>query len=228
MSKTVRFVAVLWVASLIALAAKAEELSPYPSPAHAWTKREYIDFYFAHYNGNTALPHLRTDAQRRLFARLVDPGNLPAIVNSGKTESERRQNINVVLAVMGEIRASYNISVVIGEPLQEELTRVQIFTIEVLDAAVPLWSSDPGGRQEAWKTTFFGIVRSLSETNVYSDEQIVRLTEAIAQHYPAVAAIFSEADKSQLRSQVEALLAAQNSERVAEGFSQLMKVIRAN
>jgi hypothetical protein len=228
MSKIGRWALILLALSSAAVAAKAENGLPYPSPSQAWTKREYVDFYFAHYNGNTALPHLRAGPQRTLFARLVDPGNLPAIVESGKTENERRQNINVVLAVMGAVRASYNISVVIGEPLQEELTRVQIFTIEVLDAAVPLWSSEPGGRQEAWKTTFFGIMRSLSETNIYSEEQIVRLSEAVVRHYPAIAAIFTEADKRQLRSQVEALLAAETSERVAGSFSQLMQVIRAN
>jgi hypothetical protein len=228
MSNIARLALFLLALNLAALAAKAEDGSPYPSPAQAWTKREYVDFYFAHYNGNTALPHLRTEAQRELFARLVDPGNLPAIVNSGKTANERRQNINVVLAIMGAVRASYNISVVIGEPLQEELTRVQIFTIEVLDAAVPLWSSEPGGRQEAWKTTFFGIMRSLSETNIYSEEQIVRLTEAITQHYPTIATIFTEADKRQLRAQIETLLAADTPDTAGERLSKLMQAVRAN
>lgn len=218
----------LLAAGLSVLAAKAEDGSPYPSPAQAWTKREYVDFYFTHYNGNIALPHLRTDAQRALFARLTDSENLRAIVGTGKDANERRQNVNVVLAIMGAVRASYNISVVIGEPLQEELTRVQIFTIEVLDAAVPLWSSESGSRQEAWKTTFFGIVRSLSETNIYSDEQIVRLSDAIATHYPAIATIFTEADKRQLRAQVESLLAGETSDKTGESFSRLMQAIRAD
>jgi hypothetical protein len=91
-----------------------------------------------------------------------------------------------------------------------------------------LWSSEPGGRQEAWKTTFFGIMRSLSETNIYSEEQIVRLTEAITQHYPTIATIFTEADKRQLRAQIETLLAADTPDTAGERLSKLMQAVRAN
>ena len=38
--------------------ATAGQPSHFPSPHHPWTTREYVDFYFAHYNGNRALPHL--------------------------------------------------------------------------------------------------------------------------------------------------------------------------
>jgi hypothetical protein len=38
-----------------------------------WTSRDYVDFYFRHYNGHVPLPRLRNAAQENLFNHLVDP-----------------------------------------------------------------------------------------------------------------------------------------------------------
>ncbi len=46
-----------------------------------WTSRDYVDFYFRHYNGHVPLPHLRDETQKALFNHLVDPGNITRIEN---------------------------------------------------------------------------------------------------------------------------------------------------
>ena len=62
-------------------AAPAFAGNSFPSPEQPWTKSEYVDFYFAHYNGNLALPHLRSAEGRALIDRLVDRDNVERIVS---------------------------------------------------------------------------------------------------------------------------------------------------
>jgi hypothetical protein len=207
--------------------AAAEDKLTYPSPFRAWTKADYINFYFAHYNGNTALPHLRGHPQRELFARLVDRENLRAITSKSSTDDERRQNINLVLATMGAVRSAYAYAVLVGEPLQEELMQIQIFLLELLDRSVRLWNVSAGfSREGAWRTTFFGIVHTLGDFKLYSDAQTTRLADAVGRHYPAIAPILSSHDKARLRAELTRLLEAPPSATVEEALSRLLLIVR--
>src|SRR5207237_7743786 len=140
-----------------------------PSPAKPWTKHEYVDFYFSHWNGNLALPYLREPSVRATFERIVDPENVRLITASNASTEEKQRQVMLVLSTMGEIRAAYDYAVLVGEPLQEELTRVQAFTLLVLDAAVQLSRGEfiEPNRKDAWRTTLLGVFDSLSERSRY-------------------------------------------------------------
>ena len=61
-----------WMCLALAVtAARAEESQ--------WSSRDYVDFYFRHYNGHVPLPHLRDETQKDLFRHLTDPGNITRI-----------------------------------------------------------------------------------------------------------------------------------------------------
>lgn len=171
----------------------------FPSPEHPWTKRDYVDFYFAHYNGNQALPHLRNAEGRALIERLVDPQNIAHIVEGPASLADKRLQIATILMAAGEIRSAYNYAVFVGEPLSEELTRVQDFTLAVVDAAARLSQGEVGATSiSAWQTTVSGVMHSLGERDVYSTDQRIRLTDAIARCYPALYALLNEADRNAL------------------------------
>ena len=178
----------------------------FPSPEQPWTKREYVDFYFTHFNGNLALPHLRNAEGRALIERLVDPGNVGRIIEGPASLADKRLQIATILMAAGEIRSAYNYAVFVGEPLAEELTRVQSFTLAVVDAAARLSQSEASASSvSAWRTTLSGVIHSLSEREVYSVEQRARLTAAIAQHYPALHPLLSNDDRRELQRRVRAL-----------------------
>jgi hypothetical protein len=178
----------------------------FPSPEQPWTKREYVDFYFTHFNGNLALPHLRSADGRALIERLVDPGNVARIIEGRASLADKRLQIATILMAAGEIRSAYNYAVFVGEPLAEELTRVQSFTLSVVDAAAQLAQGEASASSvSAWSTTLSGVIHSLSERDIYSIEQRSRLTAAIAQHYPALHPLLSAADRRELQQRVSAL-----------------------
>jgi hypothetical protein len=178
----------------------------FPSPEQPWTKREYVDFYFTHFNGNLALPHLRSAEGRALVERLADPGNVTRIIESPASLADKRLQIATILMAAGEIRSAYNYAVFVGEPLSEELTRVQSFTLAVVDAAARLAQGEASASSvSAWRTTLSGVIHSLGEREIYSIEQRTRLTAAIAQHYPALHPLLSDDDRRDLQRRVSAL-----------------------
>lgn len=193
-----------------------------------WTRREYVDFRFRHYSGTRPLPHLRHADERVTFERLVDPANIRHIVASDLPLEEKRLQIAIILAVMGETRAAYNYAVLIGEPLQEELVRVQSFTLDLLTAAIRLTPTAPSDRRDAWSTTYLGVVQSLGERNIYSTTQLASLAVALARHYPVASRILSTADRYDVENRIARMLAAETDPALRTAYAQLLQTIGAN
>jgi hypothetical protein len=100
--------------------------------------------------------------------------------------------------------------VFVGEPLSEELTRVQDFTLAVVDAAARLSQGEAGATSiSAWLTTLSGVMHSLGERHIYSTDQRTRLTEAIARCYPALHALLDDADRRALSQRMAELSMAE-------------------
>jgi hypothetical protein len=193
----VRFLALIFLAASLAGAAAANPA--YPEPGMAWTERQYVDFHFAHYNGRRALPHLRDTASARLFNRLVDPANIVAIRAAHGDAATRRLALDQVLAAVGATRSSYLYAAQIGEPLAEELTRVQVFQLELVAAILAAGTSpDLTKTHPAWRTAFLGAAASLEENGLYTDEQALMLVEAIASHFKTIAPVLQPGDREYL------------------------------
>ena len=204
-----RLVLGLLVALALSVSAAAGQPSHFPSPHQPWTSREYVNFYFGHYNGNRALPHLRSQTTARLFDRLVDQTNVHQLLESNASKDEKRSELAVILSTMGEIRAAYAYALYVGEPLQEELTRIRAFMLFLIDQAIGLGEGRGDPAASAWKTTLWNVVESLSERDVYSAEQVAILSETLAAHYNQLSAILADSDRLRLRSRIETLAASE-------------------
>lgn len=165
-----------------------------------WTSRDYVDLYFRHYNGRVPLPHLRDEAQKVLFNHLVDPGNISRIEAAPISNEEKLRQLRTILAVLGAYRAAYYVAVIVGEPLEQELTLVQVHSLEVTDAVARLVRLSPkgDGAQPAWATLVEGVVESVDDSKLYSPAQRTIMAEAIMQHYPAIAAVLADTDRRHL------------------------------
>jgi hypothetical protein len=193
----VRLLALALLATLLAAAAAANPA--YPDPGQAWTERQYVDFHFAHYNGRRALPHLREADSARLFNRLVDPANIEAIRAAHGNAAARRLALDQVLAAVGAIRSSYLYAAQVGEPLAEELTRIQVFQLELVAAILAAGASpDLTKTHPAWRTAFLGAVASLEENGLYTDEQALMLVQAMVKHFGAIAPVLLPEDREDL------------------------------
>ena len=165
-----------------------------------WTSRDYVDLYFRHYNGRVPLPHLRDEAQKALFNHLVDPANISSIVEAPIPNDEKLRQLRIILAVLGAYRAAYNVAVIVGEPLEQELTLVQVHTLEVAEAVAKLVRLSPAdeGSSTAWATLVAGVIESVGDSKVYSPAQSAIMADAVTLHYPAIAAVLSGDERRRL------------------------------
>ena len=165
-----------------------------------WTSRDYVDLYFRHYNGRVPLPHLRDEAQKALFNPLTDPANITRIETAPISNEEKLRQLRIILAVLGAYRAAYNVAVIVGEPLEQELTLVQVHSLEVAEAVAKLVHLSPAdeGSSTAWATLVEGVIESVGDSKVYSPAQSAIMADAVTLHYPAIAAVLAEDDRHRL------------------------------
>jgi hypothetical protein len=165
-----------------------------------WTSRDYVDFYFRHYNGHVPLPHLRDEKQKALFGHLIDPGNITRIEDSPASNDEKLRQLRIILAILGSYRAAYNVAVIVGEPLQQELTLVQVHTLEVAAVVAKLvhLSHADEGASTAWATLVEGVIESVGDSKRYSSIQRTVMADAVTLHYPAISAVLSEIERHRM------------------------------
>ncbi len=219
-----------WVFGLFLLAGLPVTLplaaAEYPSPATHWSEREYIDFYFLHYNTHQALPHLRNAESRALFERLTDRANIGRILDGSAARLEKQRQLQMILAAMGGIRGAYNLALMIGEPLREELVRVQIFHLYLIGVVAEFEEDVAAARGgPAMKTAWLGVIQSLSEEGMYSTAQIAALSDAAARRYPSIRELFTARERTMLRGRIEALQAKQTATQSRLALSRLLATV---
>ncbi len=207
--------------ALAAATAKADEAR--------WTSRDYVDLYFRHYNGRVPLPHLRDEVQKALFSHLIDPGNINRIEEAPVSNDEKLRQLRIILAVLGAYRAAYNVAVIVGEPLEQELTLVQVHTLEVADSVAKLvrLSPESGGAPSAWATLVAGVIESVGDSKVYSPAQNTIMADAVTLHYPAIAAVLAEDERSRLRAQALKLSDAGSDAALREALKRMKQALSA-
>jgi hypothetical protein len=178
-----------------------------------WTSRDYVDFYFRHYNGHVPLPHLRNETQKALFNHLIDPGNITRIEQAPVSNDEKLRQLRIILAILGSYRAAYNVAVVVGEPLQQELTLVQVHTLEVADAVAKLvrLSHADEGASTPWATLVEGVIESVGDSKRYSSIQRAVMADAVTLHYPAIAEVLSATERQRLDEAVRRMKQARSA-----------------
>ena len=183
----------------LALAATAARADDTP-----WTSSDYVDLYFRHYNGHVPLPHLREEGQKALFKHLVDPATISRIAAAPVSNDEKLRQLRIILAVLGAYRGAYNVAVIVGEPLEQELSLVQVHSLEVADAVAGFMqksSTDPGS-STAWATLVEGVIESAGDSARYSPAQSAIMANAVTLHYPAISVVLTEDERRRLRQQV--------------------------
>jgi alkylhydroperoxidase/carboxymuconolactone decarboxylase family protein YurZ len=172
-----------------------------------WSSSDYVDSYFRHYNGHVPLPHLRDPVQKALFNHLIDPANITRIETSSATFDEKLRQLRIILAVLGSYRAAYNVAVIVGEPLEQELTLVQAYSLAVAAAVATLVHARPAERDasSAWATVVKGVIQSVGDGARYSPEQRAIMADAVTLHYPAIATALGPDDRLHLQAQASKL-----------------------
>jgi hypothetical protein len=192
-----------------------------------WTSRDYVDLFFRHYNGHVPLPHLREPTQKALFHHLVDPRNITGILDAPVSRDEKRRQLEIILALLGAYRADYNMAVIVGEPLEQELTLVQAYSLEVTAALARLMGEEQsaGRAASAWTTLVEGVIVSIGESTRYTPAQSAAMADAITLHYPAISAVLPEADRRRLRERAASLSAEGRGDYLHAAIARMQQVL---
>lgn len=192
---------------LLPIALSVWTASIMPACASGWTSADYVALYFQHYNGQVPLPHLRNSKQRVLFNHLVDPQNLARILAAPGSEEDKLRELRLILSTLGGFRAAYNFAVVVGEPLQQELTLVQAFMLSVASALAGLeqHSSERVEVATMRMTLLTDVIASIGDSSRYTALQRTTLADAVTRNYPAIAAVLDSSQRRRLSAQAGAL-----------------------
>jgi hypothetical protein len=200
-------------------------LSSHAAADALWSSGDYLRHYTQHYHGKRPLPHLRSAEQEMLFDHLVDSRNITAILATERPADEKLTELQKILSLIGAYRASYNLAVSYGEPLEQELTEVQAFGLEVAAAVAEL--SRQGDRIPcgAITTMIIGMIESVGEEQRYSGDQRAEIAEAISRNYPAIAPALTAGDRARLVTKAEALDVSVASNRQRAAIAEMWAVI---
>ncbi len=224
---TITSLALAAAISVQGASALADAVPHYPAETLPWAWQQYSAFYFTHYNTNLALPHRRTAPSRMLFERLIARENIDMIVAAPVGREAKLIELGKILSAMGSIRASYNLAVIAGEPLQEELTEVQVFNLYLLASYAELAGDDlsENPASSAMRTAFLGVVQSISEENVYSAAQVARLSDALARRFTILSPLFPDEERRYLVQRLSLLQSRQTDPQSRDALARLVATV---
>ncbi len=138
------------------------------------------------------LPHCATTKSRRPCSTISSiPATSARIEQAPASNDEKLRQLRIILAILGSYRAAYNVAVIVGEPLQQELAlgadshprscRCRCETHKPGDGA----ACRLGHLVE-------GVIISVGDSETYSPAQRTLMANAITPHYPAISAVLAE------------------------------------
>ena len=128
--------AVLILAGLAATPGLANpQLPPASGP---WSSADYVEAIFAVQNGVITLPRQTNPKTQALFDRLIDRGNIEALMAAPLSAAEKRRDILIILSATGEFRGRYGYAVALGDDVEGELVAIQIFRLYLIDRLATL------------------------------------------------------------------------------------------
>ena len=202
---------------------------PAQAQGRCWTSTDYVDLYFRQFNGQVPLPHLRSPEQKALFEHLIDPCNLTQIVEQPVADEEKLRQLRIILASLGSFRAAYEVAVMVGEPLEQELAAVQAYSLQAAEAELSIDRLAPNreGSTAAWVTLVAGVLDSIGNTERYTPSQVNLMADAVTRYYPAISVALGEADRQRLRAKVLNLAPKSEDARFLRAIARMKEVVAA-
>lgn len=203
-----------------------------------WTSGDYVEAIFAVQNGVITLPRQGNPKTEAYFERLVDRGNIDALMAAPLSPAEKRRDILVILSATGEFRGRYGYAVALGDDVANELVALQIFRLYLIDRLASLTIKDEdtgcmpeqiGGKSCASTITTIvaGTLDTLAERQGFKNDQLAALSGAFALHYPAIRKRLGPEDRARVKEQLARLLARESDPALQSALNQALSVARS-
>jgi hypothetical protein len=195
--------ATMLVAAFLATTASlaSPEDTPTPAASPSWTSSDYVEAIFAVHNGKITLPRRGNPKTEALFERLIDRGNIERLIAQPEPVAEKSRQILIILSATGEFRGRYGYAVALGDDLRGELIDMQIFRLYLIDRLARLVRGEgqaPERCTGAIATTLLGTLDTLSESQVFTRDQLVALGAALTLHFSAIHPILGGSERQEI------------------------------
>ncbi len=178
-----------------------------------WNSGDYVEAIFAVHNGAITLPRRGNPKTEAYFDRLIDRGNIEALMTGALAVEEKRRQILTILSATGEFRGRYGYAVFLGDDVQNELIQIQIFRLYLIDRLARLDMPDLATlqrRSSAIATTLQGTLDTLAEASVFTSDQRFALAEALSLHYPLIRMQLSSEEDQAIARRLERMAMAES------------------
>jgi hypothetical protein len=195
-----------------------------------WSSTDYVQAIFAVQNGVITLPREANPKTRALFGRLIDRGNIESVMAAPLSPAEKRRNILIILSATGEFRGRYGYAVALGDDVQSELVAIQIFRLYVIDRLTTLDIQDDAERTRrngAIATTISGTLDTLAEAPLFTTDQMLALSAAFRQHYPAIRIKLDAHDHQIIVQRLQRMAVEESDPRLKSAFASALATAKS-
>jgi hypothetical protein len=201
-----------WAAAAIQ-SASAESAS-YPPEDEAWNSTHYASLVQRVETGSLALPTL--SATKPIFERMVNLDNIPLRMGMNRelNITLRFQKLEPVLQPLHKLVGLYSKETHDGKPYAAELARLMLYeskaTGTLLEISEPFLSTLPKDKSYQYQVAnleqikndarqiYVGLVQGMTETNLYSKPDIIKMIKGAVAGLPAYHPIFTAQDRQDL------------------------------
>jgi hypothetical protein len=194
-----------------------------------WSSGNYLEAIFAVHNGLITLPRLGNPKTSMFFDRLIDRGNIEAVMAAPLSQAEKRRDILIILSATGEFRGRYGYAVALGDDVQGELVAIQIFRLYLIDRLATLDMQDEAEKircSSAIATALAGTLDTLAEGPLFTTDQLLALSTALGRHYPVIRTKLEPEEHQSILQRLQGMAAAQSDPALKSAFAGALAAAR--
>lgn len=194
-----------------------------------WSSGDYVEAIFAVQNGVITLPRQGNPKTRVFFDRLIDRGNVDALMAAPVSQAEKRRDILIILSATGEFRGRYGYAVALGDDVQAELVAIQIFRLYLIDRMATLDLQDEADKaccSSAIATALAGTLDTLAEAPLFTIDQLLALSSALGRHYPVIRTRLDPEEHQSILRRLQRMAAAQSDPALKSAFAGVLAAAR--
>jgi hypothetical protein len=234
----------LVVSAVLAVqSASAQSGVEYPPADDPWDSTHYATLVDRVESNGLPLPTLSAAATKPVFERIVNPNNIPMRVGLNKELSVtlRFQKLDNARMPLHKLFILYLNETHKGKPYSAELARVMVYdakaTGALLSLGEPFLSTLEKGKsydaqvanidqiKSDGRELYASLVQSMTETQLYSKADMLKMIEGALNELPPYHAIFTEQNRHDLTQKLTKQISVTTDQQLKTGLTELRDAI---
>jgi hypothetical protein len=233
-----------WLLLCVLAVQSASAQNRYPAIEEAWDGTDYRAVVQRVQKDGLALPTLADAATKPVFERMVDADNIPLRMglNTKLSATIRFQRLDSALDPIHKLVILYSNEMQKGKPYSAELARLMIYESKVSGALLELSEPVLSGlvNDKRYKNhvenhnliknnareLYSWMVKGMTEPNVYSKPDILKMVKGAIEGLPAYLPIFTDQDRQDLTQKLTQQISATTDQELKTALTELRDAIQ--